>query len=185
MIAIERGNYSMGASTGSPGQLDESGTLSPAEGVPTPDTATENSHQPEQMSPQVEEPSWYTNPPAETQSGLVDSFVAQHAIETSDYVESAVEAEKLVELRQILDSRKSMELIGDVPLAVLWAEIKRSSEDHFVALGHSVDTQKRTFLYHVLHGSSPIPGLPINSFDLPGGLIETLIRDGGFNDIQS
>ena len=180
MIQMERGDQSIGTTVGNAGELPESGTMSSIKTESTTsETVTGNTHQPE-------EPSWYKKPPAVgSQSGAVDSFVAQHAIEEGDYVESPEDAQKIIELRQILDGRKSMEIISGVPLVALWGEIKRSSEDHFVKLGYSIETQKKTVLYHLLHGSSPIPGLPIDSFDLPGGEIETLIRDGGFDDSLS
>ncbi|MCF7865017.1 MAG: hypothetical protein K9M11_00735 [Candidatus Pacebacteria bacterium] len=141
------------------------------------------------------DPTWFNKVPGTTEQSAENPLPEEDRVnfldpeataEKTDYVESDAERDLKVELRGILDEKKSKEMIDlpelskPYPLSVLWGQLKRNFEKALNERGLTKNDLVRVNLYHLLYDSSPIPQLPIDKFDLPGGDIERFIRTGEF-----
>jgi len=95
-----------------------------------------------------------------------------------DYTEQQGHAEKIAELEGVFEEFKSenSERVQGMPRSriIINRFIQTLKE-----LGFTEDSLQRVRLYHMLMGSSPIPGQPIDSLDVEDGLIEAFIKAKG------
>ena len=107
----------------------------------------------------------------------------------TQYTESEENAEKIMDLRAILQTKKSTEVIEyagmKMPMFMAWNEQRNHFKKYLNDRDLPIETLEKVRLWHVLGGSSDIGKKEIERFDLDGGEIEKFIRTGKFGTDDS